>query len=63
MPELQFPDGQGRVDKWISLNAWCKVTVLCLKNCGLGRTRAVSLAEATQGKTSRTAEGPCRLQR
>ena len=29
-----------------SLNAWCKVTVLCLKNCRLGRTGAVSLAEA-----------------
>ena len=28
------------------LNAWCKVTVLCLKDCRMGDAGAVSLAEA-----------------
>ena len=44
--EIQFPDGQGLVDKLHGLNAWCKVTVLRLKDCGLGSTGAVRLSEA-----------------
>ena len=39
-------DGQGLMDKLNSLNAWCKVIVLRLKDCRLGRAGAVSLAEA-----------------
>ena len=33
---FHFHDGQGLLDKLIGLNAWCKVTVLRLKSCGLG---------------------------
>ncbi len=32
---IQFPNGQGLLGKLIGLNAWCKVTVLRLKSCGL----------------------------
>ncbi len=42
----QFPDGQGLVDKLNGLSMWCKVKVLRLKDCRLGRTGAVRLAEA-----------------
>jgi hypothetical protein len=38
--------GQGLVDKMNGLSAWCKVTVLRLEYCHLGRTGAVRLAEA-----------------
>ena len=73
--EIQFPDGQGLVDRLNCLSAWCKVTVLSLKICGLGRTGAESLTEAIasflsaslveldlEGNSIETAEGG-RLQR
>ena len=42
---VQFPDGRGLLDKLNGLNAWCKVTVLRLKNCGLGEGGGRALAE------------------
>jgi len=39
-------DGQGRVENLNGLNERCKVTVLRLVGCQLGRTGAISLAEA-----------------
>ena len=41
----QFPDGRGLRGKLIGLSAWCKVTVLRLKDCRLRRTGASNLAE------------------
>ena len=45
---IKFRGGQGLQLRLQlnGLNAWCKVTVLSLKNCRLGRTGAVRLAEA-----------------
>ena len=33
---IQFPGGQGLLDKLIGLSAWCKLTVLRLEECSLG---------------------------
>jgi hypothetical protein len=45
-PGVQFRGGRGLLAKLNGVNAWCKVTVLLLKNCRLRRTGAVRLAEA-----------------
>ena len=33
---VKFPNGEGLQDKLNGLNAWCRVTVLNLNDCGLG---------------------------
>ena len=37
----RFPDGRGLVEQLNGLSVWCKVTVLCLNDCSLGRTEAI----------------------
>jgi hypothetical protein len=37
----RFPDGQGLVEQLNGLSVWCKVTVLRLNDCRLGRTEAI----------------------
>ncbi len=51
---VQFPDGQGLLDKLSGLNAWCKVTVLRLTSCGLGEGGGRALAEALRLNTTVT---------
>jgi hypothetical protein len=43
---VQIPDSRGLLDKLNSLSVWCKVTVLRLERCGLGKGRGQTLAEA-----------------
>jgi Ran GTPase-activating protein (RanGAP) involved in mRNA processing and transport len=51
---VQFPDGQGLLDKLNGLNAWCKVTVLRLTSCGLGEGGGRALAETLRLNTAVT---------
>jgi hypothetical protein len=46
--------GPGLLEKLIGLNAWCKVTVLRLKSCGLGEGGGRSLLEALRVNTTVT---------
>ena len=49
---VKFRNGEGLLDKLNGLNAWCKVTVLRLKSCGLGERGGRALAEALSLNTT-----------
>ena len=46
--------GRGLLEKLIGLNAWCKVTVLRLKSCGLGEGGGRALLEGLRVNTTVT---------
>ncbi len=50
----QFPDGRALLDQLNGLNAWCKVTVLRLRNCGLAEGVGRALAETLRVNTMLT---------
>jgi hypothetical protein len=51
---IQFPGGQGLLDKLIGLSTWCKVTVLRLEECSLGEGGGRALAETLRLNTTLT---------
>ena len=51
---IYFPHGRGLLDRLNSLNAWCKVTVLSLKDCRLGEGGGWALAETLRVNTTLT---------
>ena len=42
---VKFPNGAGLQDKLNCLNAWCRVTVLDLNECGLGYCASQAIAD------------------
>jgi Ran GTPase-activating protein (RanGAP) involved in mRNA processing and transport len=51
---VKFPNGAGLQDKFNGLNAWCKVTVLDLNECGLREGGAQAIAAVLRMKTTLT---------
>jgi hypothetical protein len=49
---VQFPDGRGLLEMFMGLNAWCKVTVLRLKDCSLGEGGGRALADILRVNTT-----------
>ena len=42
---VKFPNGAGLQDKFSGLNAWCRVNVLDLQDCGLGEGGGQAIAD------------------
>ena len=51
---VKFPNGEGLQDKLNGLNAWCKVTVLYLNDCGLQERGAQAIADVLRVNTTLT---------
>ena len=51
---VKFPNGAGLQDKFSGLNAWCRVNVLDLQDCGLREGGGQAMADVLRVNTTLT---------